>query len=119
MGEVLSAYLVHHLCIHPHLRSVYKEPHCNNVAANSQQRSRTRKKYTNSLLQQETMESYNETLHLSQLGNDKNVTMATSEQQQLVMAAHIELLNKSGGRGEAIGGELVNYRGPPPACIIL
>ena len=79
----------------------------------------TRKKYTNSLLQQETMESYNETLPLSQLGNDKNVTMATSEQQQLMMAAHIELLNKSGGRGEAIGGELVNYQHPPPACIIL
>ena len=90
------------------------------MAANSQQRSRTRKQYTNSLLQQVTMDSYNETLPLSQLGNDKNVTMATSEQQQqLMMAAHIELLNKSGGRGEAIGGELVNYQHPPPACIIL
>ena len=88
------------------------------MAANSQQRSRTRKQYTNSLLQQVTMDSYNETLPLSQLGNDKNVTMATSEQQQLMMAAHIELLNKSGGRGEAIGGELVNYQ-RPPACIIL
>ena len=74
---------------------------------------------TNSLLQQETMESYNETLPLSQLGNDKNVTMATSEQQQLMMAAHIELLNKSAGRGEAIGGELVNYQGPHAGCIIL
>ena len=89
------------------------------MAANSQQRSRTRKQYTNSLLQQVTMDSYNETLPLSQLGNDKNATMATSEQQQLMMAAHIELLNKSGGRGEAIGGELVNYQHPPPACIIL
>ena len=89
------------------------------MAANSQQRSRTRKKYTNSLLQQVTMDSYNETLPLSQLGNDKNVTMATSEQQQLMMAAHIELLNKSAGRGEAIGGELVNYQHPPSACIIL
>ena len=65
------------------------------------------------------MESYNETLPLSQLGNDKNVTMATSEQQQLMMAAHIELLNKSAGRGEAIGGELVNYQGPHAGCIIL
>ena len=89
------------------------------MAPNEQQRNRDKKKYTSSLLQQETMESYNETLPLSQLGNDKNVTMSTSEQQQLVMAAHIELLNKSGGRGEAIGGELVNYQHPPPACIIL
>jgi len=97
---------------------LYKEPHYDRVAANSQQRSRTRKKYSNSLLQQETMESYNETLPLSQLGNDKNVTMATSEQQQLMMAAHIELLNKSAGRGEALDGELVNYQGPH-ACIIL
>ena len=88
------------------------------MAANSQQRSRTRKKYSNSLLQQETMESYNETLPLSQLGNDKNVTMATSEKQQLMMAAHIELLNKSAGRGEALDGELINYHGPS-ACIIL
>ena len=68
------------------------------------------------------MESCNQTLSLplSQLGDNKTVSMATSEQQQM-MAAHIELLNKSGGRGEALGGELVNYNGPhpPPACVIL
>ncbi len=65
------------------------------------------------------MESYNETLPLSQLGNDKNVTMATSEQHQLMMAAHIELLNKSAGRGKALNEELVNYHSPNTACIIL
>ena len=68
------------------------------------------------------MESCKQTLPLplSQLGDNKTVSMATSEQQQM-MAAHIELLNKSGGRGEALGGELVNYNGPPPppGCVIL
>ena len=63
------------------------------------------------------MEAYNETLPLPQLGEDKTVAMNASDQQQL-MAAHIELLNKSGNRGEALSGELINYN-RPQACIIL
>ena len=56
--------------------------------------------------------SSNETLALPlpQL-EEKIVSMAKSEQQQM-MAAHIELLNKSGGRGETLSGEVVNHLQP-------
>ena len=65
------------------------------------------------------MEAYNQTLPLSQLGDDKTVaTMATASEQQQQMAAYIELLNKSGGSGEALSGELINYN-HPQGCIIL
>ena len=55
-------------------------------------------------------------LPLPQLG-DKNVTMTTTEQQQM-MAAQLELLMKSGGRDEALSGDLANYNAQG-ACIIL
>ena len=54
--------------------------------------------------------SSNETLALPQL-EEKIVSTAKSEQQQM-MPAHIELLNKSGGRGEALSGEVVNHLQP-------
>ena len=52
---------------------------------------------------------------LPQLG-DKTVTMTTMDQQQLMAVQ--ELLAKSGGRDEALSGELVNSN-YPQACIIL
>ena len=47
---------------------------------------------------------------------DKTVRMTTMDQQQLMAVQ--ELLAKSGGRHEALSGELVNYANPQ-ACIIL
>ena len=53
-------------------------------------------------------------LPLSQLG-DKTVTVTSTEQQQLMAVQ--ELLAKSGGRDEALSGELVNYGAT--LCVIL
>ena len=58
----------------------------------------------------------NQTLPLPlPLLGDKTVTMTTMDQQQLMAVQ--ELLAKSGGRDEALSGELVNYS--TINCVIL